>query len=563
MDYEVEPMSKAKSGRATKIGKIGESEFRKWPSQIDCTVNKAYEDENGWDFLVECLPDSIPDRKPMPLDKIAPPLNYWIQVKSTDDQKRKCAVNLKNWKRLIDKDAPAFFLVFEFDGEDEPQRAFLVHVGEEYIRAVLTRLRGLGSAFKDTLHRKKMSFTYGEQNTLIPLNGYGLKVAVEQYISTMNEYADWKRSIREKAGYEDGEQIVNITIALPDSQIDPLEHLIDFSLGLVQKLKTTKVEVKDIRFGIEAPELREVFNGDGIIEAINHPIAKGWIVFRLGDYSREVRFHADIIIPRGFGFELDKRYRKVRLTAPFINLESQHENSRGKFTFSWPLFDEKSKLVDLFRISQTFLLFEEAKTKDQLIISEIWFEDHQLSSSKNTPPKIIGDPEKVIETANRIESAWNLAKSFDVEDLVEISIAEIFEQKHLLLLNAIIQRQKTLFRVQFWREKDLPAKEIVCPNVLVLRLGKYVMVFTIVIMGNPELTGNENDNFFEWMVTTDNIKLCKRRLVEYQEDLDFNSIVKGLMEATLREFDDLTRLILTDELHDLLTGNTPESFEPI
>ena len=106
--------------RENKIGKLGEKELSKWATQMDCTINKAVEDEEGWDFIVEFPPEFSVEGKPQPLDKADSPLKCWIQVKSTDEITGDRSVNLKNWLRLVKTPYPAFFLIFEFTGKDEP-----------------------------------------------------------------------------------------------------------------------------------------------------------------------------------------------------------------------------------------------------------------------------------------------------------------------------------------------------------------------------------------------------------------------------------------------------------
>ena len=69
------------------------------------------------------------------------PLECKIQVKATDKQDRKLAIELSTLQRLIKTQMPAFFCFIEFDRGNDPVSAFLVHIGKDLIEKTLQRLR--------------------------------------------------------------------------------------------------------------------------------------------------------------------------------------------------------------------------------------------------------------------------------------------------------------------------------------------------------------------------------------------------------------------------------------
>ena len=89
------------------IGKMGEKIFSYWCSTAGLVVNKATEDETGWDFHVEFPFTSNPDF-PLPLDMQKSPIECKIQVKATNTQNKSVQITLSVLHRLVKSPLPAF-----------------------------------------------------------------------------------------------------------------------------------------------------------------------------------------------------------------------------------------------------------------------------------------------------------------------------------------------------------------------------------------------------------------------------------------------------------------------
>jgi hypothetical protein len=102
------------------VGELGESTFKMWTSQAGLVANKANQDKTGWDFFLESTrPLVIQRHTSIALDRDPYPLKCLVQVKSTDKRPGKWSVKLDNWERLVKDPHPAFFLILEFDGQDQ------------------------------------------------------------------------------------------------------------------------------------------------------------------------------------------------------------------------------------------------------------------------------------------------------------------------------------------------------------------------------------------------------------------------------------------------------------
>lgn len=122
------------------VGKLGEKAFGLICQQAGLLVHQPDQDLLGWDFLVEdpCDASQLPES----LDKAPPPLEFRVQVKSTDGPTRRVSISLAQMLRLATLQMPVFFCVLAFNGQQLPVRAFLIHLGEEIIARTLARFAG-------------------------------------------------------------------------------------------------------------------------------------------------------------------------------------------------------------------------------------------------------------------------------------------------------------------------------------------------------------------------------------------------------------------------------------
>ena len=121
---------------ARNLPELGQKAVEYWANQVGISANRSAPDLTGWDVILEFPQTTDPPAGiVLPLDNTPPPIQCLVQVKATDKRRGKVQVKLSNWKRLIQSPLPCFYLVLEFDGQTDCQRAYCVHVGEEYIRS--------------------------------------------------------------------------------------------------------------------------------------------------------------------------------------------------------------------------------------------------------------------------------------------------------------------------------------------------------------------------------------------------------------------------------------------
>lgn len=218
------------------LGSMGENTFSLWCAAAGLITNGSQIDMTGWDFFVE-----FPFSSKLTTHEIhKSAFECKVQVKATDQNKRKLSIALSNLRRLITAQMPAFFVFIEFDGKNSAQRAFVVHVDESLTSKVLERLHKVEQNESDNkLNKRTMTIHYDESHMLKNLNGECLKQCLLDYIGDSIEfYIDRKKSHLESTGYENG--FAQLTFSTDGEE--NLKTLIDVSLGIKNYVNISKVK---------------------------------------------------------------------------------------------------------------------------------------------------------------------------------------------------------------------------------------------------------------------------------------------------------------------------------
>lgn len=262
---------------------MGESALALWCGQAGLIHNKSGIDATGWDYLIE-----FPARERRAVSSLHDPdLQCRVQVKSSDHRKGYVDIALSNVHRLATAPLPAFFLIIEFDQNEVPQRAFLVHVDQDLIYRALEAL-ALGSE-RDTkpAHRRTLRIRYSDQHRLQSPSGSSFATALTAAIGpSMLRYVDGKKRDLENAGYDNQ----SVGICFSTATNEDLEQLIDVSLGLAASAPITNLSSTLTRFGIKGPN-PQIPGGSARIEIFSDESPSPTVVrFRRGKLSPAIAF---------------------------------------------------------------------------------------------------------------------------------------------------------------------------------------------------------------------------------------------------------------------------------
>ena len=135
----------------SKLGPLGEDVLRKWCSEAGLTRNKAEQDENGWDYLVE-----FPIRKEAnaPWDKAVAPVECKVQVKATRRLRNSVGIKLSNALKMAKCPLPFYLLVLEFSDGIELDQARILPIDGAVAEKILRRVRQCDFEKRSSMARK-------------------------------------------------------------------------------------------------------------------------------------------------------------------------------------------------------------------------------------------------------------------------------------------------------------------------------------------------------------------------------------------------------------------------
>lgn len=492
------------------VGKMGEKTFELWTGHINASANKSGEDKTGWDYIVEFpLPRANVGSRPLPLDKAPIPIKCLVQVKSTDDRKRRrVEVKLSNWVRLVKSALPAFFLVLEFDNQLDCQRAFFVHVDEALIRAVLKKLRKMKVDDESKLHEKVMYLSYKKALLLSQLNGIAVKEAVQSFIGPdLDEYTRHKLDLVKNVGYENGAWAMKFVVKAPSGTITFEELLANFSIGLTPHLDVLRGEVQDIRFGIPAPAPTEVFDEGGVLKVDPVPAGKATLVFANPAIPRKLRVECDVYVPQGFDHVLPQEHHKWRYAAPFFDLITRpYTGGEGQMNFRFPRGDEENELQKLRTLSNIVLFLHRAPLEQTVL--DILVNDLHIGGVRKTNfTEPI--PVDIIKVAELIDFAWVVAKHFDLYEAKVTLDSLIAQHSSFILLGSLLARQEAYIRITTWIDQPVVQDDLsfCVPYAQQVIIGSYVIIVGVAFTGRLTTTGTLEEGRQEYEFYSDAIQL--------------------------------------------------------
>lgn len=540
------------------LASMGESTLRLWASQVGIAANKSDPDETGWDFLLE-LPWPLDQSETiaLPLDRVPRPVQSFVQVKSSDGRPERWPVKLSNWVRLIESPLPAFFLVLEFDGEQTCQRAYLVHVGDKYITRVLKRLRELSSESEPDLRKRTLQFRYDECHKLSSADGEGLLRAIRSHVDSLEAYADWKSEVLRRVGYEDGQWQISVVVPPPASGVGVQEHLVDFTLGLIPSVEATRIDVRDVRFGIVAQQPDMSFTQGPMIEMVNRkPVGKGTVLLTKPDGTKQLRLDMEIYVPQGIGFELERQHFKVRFAAPFVDfIFWPFQPGRADFRYELPDPRERRPLMQLQLVSELVLLLHEAITSNGRIGVDVKIDSRPFYTGYLDARGSFS--RQIVDYVSAIARAWTIAKYFDVHHVVQVEPRDLLHQEErLMFMASVVGPTRPPARVTYWSGDPVASydKAVCVPYVTDAVIGQYRMAIAAAFIGQAQATGKtryeEDDQLREFIIETDDLRLCRQYLCGGDEvpQLTFRDLAQSVTE----EYEGSHHILIAEGINDHL-----------
>ena len=479
------------------LGDLGEATLSQLIAQVGI-ANKSGTDKAGWDFIFDEYPlfgrAAIPDS---PLDKMPSPLKCQIQVKSTDKKFERQQIKLSNCVRYARSGDPVFILVLEFDGKNDCQRAFLIHVGQDYISRILHRLREVPTEAFYKLHKMTVDFTYSADDMLPALSGEGLKQAILKHVGERpEEYSKTKLAFVESVGYD--QPTGKLTVHLP--MANGKEVLVDWIIGDTPELEFIGGTIRqDIRFGIPG---KTEYIGRGKLAINFQPVGRGTIKLTT-PAGKSMEIDANVIMP---SFEIakpDEPEFKIRFCALSFDILIKPVTGYAQCGITLPDPDVDIPLKDLHKAANPLMFFARAKDQFGNCGLELYYRDDFIGRAAVDFGEALETD--ILQYAMAIESAWRIAKYFDLHDDIIVKPMELIIQHAMLLgTSAWLHNENISLKMTFYVDKLLDDGKITTsPIIRRFPIGQYRITIGLMVSGKAKLTGNFRKNQVEYELSVD------------------------------------------------------------
>jgi len=513
-----------------KIDRMGETIFKYWCDSVGLTANSSIVDERGWDFFVEFPCDSS---SVLPRDLLPTPIECKIQVKSTDFKTKKEGIKVSNLERLIKAQMPVFFCFIEFDGKNEAQAVYLVHVGKDIIEKTLKRIRELDSkGKKNRLNKAEITINYTDSNRLTEITGESLKKAIEKHIpGTLNQYISDKNELLNTLGFEDGKGEFTFTI----SGSDPVGEMVDLSLGRRQEVYIDKIIGSHKRFGILSEN--QHLSSEGAILRIEAKPEPGVLKFKKDDFSPELALSADLYLPHFIDNSFPDKYRKIRVKSPMFELIVE---PFGELKCSFHFPDERRNFLNELKSHlEVFTLLKKASHPLVLEFSDKARKRPPLSF----PISVSDEIDDLSDVYNIVEKASSICQKLSIsESEVLVSISELMQSQHSIeYFSAILYADPTIVHI------NLPANpeeyeqddRLACISSEMTTIGSKTIRFFQAVVGSISLVNQAQyrliaeEIFFRNKLVTVEGEVIEQSAIDRKFD-EFEKELQRMGLATIR-----------------------------
>lgn len=528
------------------LGEMGEATLKTWTAQVGVTANKAGQDKRGWDFILE-FPTQQLEQNMGSFDRVINPIQCFVQVKSTDNNSGSLAVKLSNWVRLVNTDLPAFFLVLDFDGENNCQKAYLIHIYEDEIRKVLKRLRELSSKIDSgKLNKKTLNLNWNEDNLIPSLDGNGLVKSIKKNTNNFKTYSTRKHDLIENVGYENERGKFNVNFSIPDSYKggDFGEFWVDFSLGLTGGIKINSGEIWDMRFGISAPKPEKSIGSGSIIKATPKPILEDILLMRENESGNEIRIPVKVFVPSGVKEVAKEKHLKMLFKFPEGHIIIVPSQSIVKYNINIPDGFENYPFKELNLIAKIILFMFETEGEIEFYLGTDSLGKGGISESLL--------PEEFYKWAKTIRNFSEIANSFDIFDQLIIKPIELWQEKDKLEIMKLLinekEYKKKKLRFGFNCDSDISVGENFCvPHVTNMIIGQYNLIVVLGYLGQT-VQKDELHNL-DYLIEVEDIKILRKQALNRGEELPkpVSTLIKEVKDSYKEDYNILNIFNNSDE----------------
>lgn len=465
--------------RSTRIGRTAETQVKLWLESAGAVVSPPGHDCKGWDFFVD-LPEDIG----------GPASKCLIQVKATDNERRRCDVALASWYHLVHAPMPSFFVVLEYSRCNDPQRVYVVHVWHDIVAKVLRRRRREELARQISRRRPVLGLTWDRTNMVLPEYGCGLTRVIREHIGIDPfAYINAKERLLKSVGYSEHPYRGTITISgVSHDQI--CRRLAEHAIGLTDVLDMAQVEIQEDRFGLLAPVSTEPQSELSHLALTPTP---GRCTIRMTNHvgSRAAQENCEFYSAAAVFPFLPKAYRIVRVVSKALELLIDPGDSRMRISVDFP---EDNTTLTVRESRNAAVMFRIMKEQKEHGIEVEIMVDGSSWPIKMDCNNIEADYDVDVSLLEAIENCWELCRHFEVPEDEPIDIQRVYSSAAKLKLMRLLLAspvENATFRGTLLEAPSADRVDAVVVFPIYYRVGRYGLLAVCTVRGVAQLTAPE------------------------------------------------------------------------
>lgn len=316
------------------LGEKGESKFKELCADAGLICNKSDRDRAGWDFVVDFPEDEKSEKS---YDNRLGALSCIVQQKTILSTSKSISMKLNMAERLAKEIKPSFVCVFKVNQNKEFTDAFLIHISDNRLKAILKKLREV-QAKNDgiPLNKKTISFTPSKAER-IEVSGTALKQKIEQICGLdLHQYSNNKKNQLEQLGFEQERYIGKVKF-----KVESEKDFLDILSGK-KEAEFVHFETKEKRFGVLLPDYK---SHSGTFTFTPNPLTKCSLSIRRNELDEPIIFHCDLFAtPRFDGKSPVRQIIKHKFFSLHRDLGAGEDepDDEGTFSFETTIDEQKS-----------------------------------------------------------------------------------------------------------------------------------------------------------------------------------------------------------------------------
>ena len=446
------------------------------------------------------------------MDIRPPEISCKVQVKSTDKQVGKIkGIKLSNWERMVKSLLPCFFVVVEFDGKVDAQRAYLVHVGKYWIGKTLEKLRELEAEAGKPLHKCTMQLTYSESDKINSPNGKALEDAIRKHIGDdLQAYFMKKREWKNNVGYDEYRLKVHLTLPKM-SYASTMETLVDFGIGVTKEVNLDSLSVEEVRFGIPRslhPDIEPVNPKITVGEA--PPAGEADVVITGEEGSILFQDSFTYYSPGNLFPFIPFEYWKLRFSSEIMSFILSMKDHRVNVNLN--LFQSENR-IHISKLSKAANFIKHSAVSENVTFKmEITINNRtdELNIHSSDFPPINDQLNKILSI---IETAGTVFSGFDQFADIEVTSTELMSQSITLMMMKRFSDEEQVAHISsiIDSKEDIDLTSLAFINCLYAAFGKKVFVLSGYISGQGKI--NAEDEGFRVTIENGMGRCIKKRLM--------------------------------------------------